>query len=413
MGNFMLNIFDKTKYINLIKTQSLEVLINIGVVMKLLKSITLIITIIFTFQYIISCGGGNAQNEGSDVYDSTKTDSAQIDPNEKQGSSGADLIPVEVTTVKRGLISDFILLSTNLETEKMASVYSRVQGLVDNISAEEGDNVNKGQLLMTLEADEYVLAEEKARLNYLNQKSDFERLEAMFEQNLLSKEEFEKARFTLQGLEVDWKQAKLNLSYTRITAPISGVVGNRLIKPGDRIQPTDKLFTVINTNEMIAVVYAPEKELGNIRKNQTAYITSDHLAGEQYEGWIKRVSPVVDPQSGTFKITVGVKNKDNVLRAGMFVNTHIITATHENAVLIPKTAIVYENEQLSVFVVEDSMAIKVILKVGFQDYEKVESLEGIEEGDQIIVVGQAGLKNKTKVRIVHERKNDLAVKIDD
>jgi RND family efflux transporter MFP subunit len=386
--------------------------IGIGVVMKILKSITLIITVIFTCQYIVSCGGGNAQNDGSAASDSTKTDSTKIDPGEQKGSSGADLIPVEVTTVKRGLISDFILLSTNLETEKMASVYSRVQGLVDKISAEEGDNVKKGQLLMTLEADEYVLAEEKARLNYLNQKSDFERLEAMFEQNLLSKEEFEKARFTLQGLEVDWKQAKLNLSYTRITAPISGVIGNRLIKPGDRIQPSDKLFTVINTNEMIAVVYAPEKELGNIRKNQTAYITSDHLADEQYEGWIKRVSPVVDPQSGTFKITVGVKNKNNVLRAGMFVNTHIITATHENAVLIPKTAIVYENEQLSVFVVEDSIANKVILNVGFQDYEKVESLEGIEEGDRIIVVGQAGLKDKTKVRIVHERKNNLAVKVE-
>jgi membrane fusion protein (multidrug efflux system) len=292
----------------------------------------------------------------------------------------------------------------------MASVYSRVQGLIDNISAEEGDYVKKGQVLMTLEADEYVLAEEKARLNYLSQKSDFDRMEAMYQQNLLSKEEFEKAKFTLGGLEVDWKQAKLNLSYTRIKTPIAGVVGDRLIKPGDRIQPSNILYTVINTTEMIAVVYAPEKNLGSVVKNQTAYITSDHLAGEQYEGWIKRVSPVVDPQSGTFKITIGVKNKKNILRAGMFVNTHIITATHENAILIPKTAIVYENEQLSVYVVRDSLAIKVALKVGFQDHQKIESLEGIEEGDQIIVVGQAGLKDKTKVRIVLERKNDLALK---
>jgi RND family efflux transporter MFP subunit len=122
------------------------------------------------------------------------------------------------------------------------------------------------------------------------------------------------------------------------------------------------------------------------------------------------VSPVVDPQSGTFKITIGVKNKKNILRAGMFVNTHIVTATHENAVLIPKKAIVYENEQLSVYVVKDSIAKKINLKVGFQDHEKIESLEGIEEGDRIIVVGQAGLKNNTKVRIVNEQKNELAIK---
>ncbi|MCK4753908.1 MAG: efflux RND transporter periplasmic adaptor subunit [Calditrichia bacterium] len=387
--------------------------------MNFLKSLILIMTLIFFVQFNYSCDGGSAQNEDSAGSDSTSTDSSNVEkkkdgkPDEENKEEvKADLIPVEVTTIKRGLMSDFILLSANLETEKMADIYSRVQGLVDNILAEEGDVVKKGQVLMTLEADEYVLAEEKARLNYLSQKSDFDRLEAMHKQDLLSIEEFEKAKYALQGLEVDWKQAKLNLSYTRITTPIAGVVGDRSRKQGDRIQPTDKLFTVINTSEMIAVVYAPEKELGNVVKKQSAYITSDHLAGEQYEGWIKRVSPVIDPQSGTFKITIGVKNKKNILRAGMFVNTHIITATHENAVLIPKTAIVYENEQMNVFVVKDSIANKVILKVGFQDHEKVESLEGIEEGDQIIVVGQAGLKDKTKVRIVNERKNDLALKIE-
>jgi len=377
----------------------------------------LVLIVYILGQFNISCGGGNANNDGTAKTDSTQSDSSKGDSGKgniaggsnNQGA-GEELIPVEVTLVERGLISDFILLSTNLETERMASVFSRVQGLVENISVEEGDNVKKGQVLMTLEADEYVLAEEKARLTYQSQKSDFDRMEAMYQQNLLSKEEFEKAKYTLGGLEVDWKQAKLNLSYTRIKTPISGIVGDRLIKPGDRIQPTDKLYTVINTNEMIAVVYAPEKELGNVSKNQQAFITSDHLAGQQYEGWIKRVSPVIDPQSGTFKITIGVKNKNNVLRAGMFVNTHIVTATHENAVLIPKKAIVYENEQLSVFVVKDSIAMKVNLKVGFQDHEKIESLEGIEEGDRIIVVGQAGLKNNTKVRIVNEQKKDLAIK---
>ena len=384
--------------------------------MTIKKSNFVIIAVILPVLLNFSCGGGTAQDGGSSRSVPAATNSQKI-KNDNAGNlgqtgnknSGADIIPVEVTKIKKGVISDYILLSTNLETEKMASVYSRIQGLVASISAEEGDIVKKGQILMTLEADEYVLAEEKARLNYLSQKSDFDRMEAMYQQNLLSKEEYEKAKFTLQGLEVDWKEAKLNLSYTQIKTPIDGIVGDRLIKPGDRIQPSDKLYTVINTSEMIAVVYAPEKEMGNVVKNQRAYITSDNLPGEQYEGWIKRVSPVVDPQSGTFKITVGVKNPNNILRAGMFVNTNIITATHENAVLIPKTAIVYENEQLRVYVVKDSIANKVPLKVGFQDYEKIESLTGIVEGDQIIVVGQAGLKDKTKVRIVNERKNELAI----
>jgi membrane fusion protein (multidrug efflux system) len=388
------------------------------------KYIAVISILTVSLLFFYACGNGSAEEEGKISSNSATGDSAGTDysgsaekmindkDEDKENKQTAELIPVEVTTVTKGIITDYILLSANLETEKMADVYSRVQSLVENIYVEEGDYIKKGQVMIVLEADEYKLAEEKARLNYLKQKSDFERLEAMYKQDLLSIEEFQQARFTMQSLEVDWKQAKLNLNYTRITSPISGVVGDRLRKPGDRIQPTNKLFTVINTTEMIAVVYAPEKELGNVKKNQSAFVTSDHIKGENFEGWIKRVSPVVDPQSGTFKITIGVKNRENKLRSGMFVNTHIITATHNNAVLIPKRAIVYENEEMNVFIVRDSLAHKFVLKVGFQYHEKVESLEGINEGDQIIVVGQAGLKDKTKVKIVNVKQNDLAYRME-
>ncbi len=365
----------------------------------------------------MSCGSGNAKTEKSQKADSTqtagKTDSAGVQ-GQKEGQSDQtekqkeELVPVEITTIVRGTISNFILLSANLETEKMADIYPRIQGLVERILVEEGDYVKKGQKLLELEADEYKLAEERARLNYLRQKSEFDRLESMYKEDLLSIEEFDRAKYTTQGLEIEWKQAQLNLSYTRITSPISGIIGDRLKKPGERIQPTDKVFSVINTDEMIAVVYAPEKELGNVKKNQICYVTSDNVPGDRFSGSIKRVSPMIDSQSGTFKVTIGVKNESNKLRVGMFVNTHIITDTHANAILIPKTAIVYENEQMNVYVVKDSLANKIILKAGFQDHEKVESLEGIQEGDKVIVVGQAGLKDKTRVKIVSERENLIA-----
>jgi membrane fusion protein (multidrug efflux system) len=97
----------------------------------------------------------------------------------------------------------------------------------------------------------------------------------------------------------------------------------------------------------------------------------------------------------------------------MFVNVHLIISTHEDAVLVPKTAIVYENEYMNVFVVRDSIAHKIRLKPGFEDSKKVESLEELKEGDKVIVVGQAGMKDKTKVRIVAERENNLFAKKDE
>jgi multidrug efflux pump subunit AcrA (membrane-fusion protein) len=111
----------------------------------------------------------------------------------------------------------------------------------------------------------------------------------------------------------------------------------------------------------------------------------------------------VDPASGTFKVTVGVKNASHLLKPGMFINVQIIIDTHKDAILIPKTAIVYENEYMNVFIVKDSLAHKIRLSAGFQDNEKVESLERINAGDKVVVVGQAGMKDKTRVAIVRER----------
>lgn len=219
----------------------------------------------------------------------------------------------------------------------------------------------------------------------------------------MSHEQYDQARFAAEGTNLDWQQAKLNLDYTRIAAPIAGVIGERLRRPGDRIQPVDRLFTVINTEEMIAVVHIPEKEIGTSTKGKKAFITSDHLMGEKFDGWVKRVSPVIDPQNGTFKVTIGVQNRNNRLRSGRFVNSHIITDTHHNAVLILRTAIVYENEKMNVYVVRDSIAHKIKVNAGFQDYQQVEALSGIDRGEQVIVVGQAGLKDKTKVKVVLKR----------
>lgn len=346
------------------------------------------------------CADSNAESRNEkEASDAAKSDSSKAN----NDAAKVERVPVEVAAIGTGEISSTILLSSNLETEEMADVYSRVQGIVEKLFAEEGEYVQKGTQLVKLEADEFALGEAGARVNFEQQQNAFERAEAMFNKQLLSKEEYEQAKYTMQNARIQWEKAKLDVKYTRIEAPISGVIGVRSVRPGDRIQPSDKLFTVINTNEMIAVVHVPEKEIGRLKKGQKAVISSNNLGNERYDAWIKRVSPVVDPQSGTFKVTIGVKNVNNKLRPGMFVNAYIITDTHKDAVLVPKTAIVYENEYMNVFVVRDSVAQKIRLKPGYQNYEFIESLENVDAGDKVIVVGQAGMKDRTAVKIVAER----------
>lgn len=349
-------------------------------------------------------GGDSTMVEGDSLKsDSLKNGDGPPQEGDEQKPNDEDLIPVEVTSIIRGSISDFILLSSNLETEVMADVFARVQGIVEKIHHEEGEYVKKGQTLLTLEAREYVLAEQRTNVEYQQQLSNYKRLEAMYAKKLLSEDEFERARFAKESARIVWEEAKLNLDYTHIKSPISGHIGVRLAKIGERIQPTDQLFSVINNSQVIAVVYVPEKSLNKLKIGQQALINSDNLGNEVFEGWIKRISPVVDPASGTFKVTVGVKNREDRLRPGMFVNVEIIIETRHDVVLIPKTAIVYENEYMNVYVVKDSVANKIRLQPGFEDNEKVESLADVNEGDQVIVVGQSGMKDKTRVKVVSER----------
>lgn len=370
---------------------------------NLLLSVLILSIVSFSF---LQCSGGSGNPKEKAARDSLK----KADGKFQKKNQDEETIPVEVTVVTRGDISNYILLSSNLETEVMADVYSRAQGIVQEIFIEEGQWVKKGQVMLTLEAKEYELSEQKARIDYQQQLSNFKRLEAMHEKSLLSNEEFEKAKYALQSSEIQWKEAQLNLDYMQIRSPISGRVGERLAKIGKRIQPTDKLFSVVDNSQVIAVVYVPEKNLNQLKIGQRVIVSSDHLEGKTFTAWIKRISPVVDPSSGTFKVTIGVKNKGSVLRPGMFVNARIILDTHHDVVLIPKTAVVYENEYMNVFIVRDNIAHKIRLEPGYEDNEKIESLKGIEEGEQIVVIGQAGMKDKSKVNIVTVRENKLAVK---
>jgi membrane fusion protein (multidrug efflux system) len=384
-----------------------------------MKKLTLIILAAALTLLLVNCGSSDA-NAGKEAQspDSTAVQDsagAQNKENSKKngekGGKDADsqraeisAVPVEVTALTTGNISSYLLYSSTLETEQLVDIYSRIGGLVVDVYVEEGDRVVKNQKLIQIEKDEYDLAEQKARIDYETRKATFERLKTLQIEDLLSEEEFENAQFAMRQTEIAWKQAALNLEYTTARAPISGVIGDRQVRRGDRVQPTTKLLSMANLEEKIVQVYVPQNEYPNCYKNQPAMVTTDVLPGKKFKGYVKRISPVIDPQSGTFKVVVGVKDTENKLRPGMFVSAELIVDTHENARLIPKAALIYENERTYFFIVQQDTSVRVELEKGFEDAEKIEILNDISLGTPVVVLGQNGLKNGSKIRVIEERK---------
>jgi len=372
--------------------------------MNLFKYVFLVVMVVIIG---ISCGSNNASQSQDKPLGKKEGEGKTKRPgNSDRAMMEMDKIPVEITPVVRGDISNYLLYNSTVETEQTVDIFSRIPGLVEKIYVEEGNRVKKDQPLLQLEQDEYVLEEENAKLQYEKQKSEFKRFQILKEKNLISEEEFENARLALRQAELQWKQTQLNLDYTIVRSPINGVVGERFVRLGDRIQTSARLFVISNLDDKVVKLYVPQDELLNCYNDQPATIMSDVLPDQQFTGWVKRISPIVDPTSGTFKVTVGINDPKGLLRPGMFVSVKLIVDTHRGVPLIPKAALVYENERTYFFLVKADSAVRLELRRGFEDAHRVEVLNAIPDSARIVVVGQGGLKSGNKIKVIKVRTYD-------
>ena len=380
----------------------------------MLQRISVIIGILIVLWAFSGCSeeatADKASSDSTAKADSTKVDSTKVAKNRKrqkptpkaknQKPRVAEGVPVKVSVVGTGKISQHVLYSATVEAEETVDIYARGSGLVRRVLVEEGAQVREGQVMIELVDDELKLNEAEAKLAFQKQENQLRRKEELFNRQLLAKEEYEDLKINVEQSKIRWERAQLSLDYARVRAPVSGVISKRSVKLGDRIGASTKLYEMVNLSRLIAYVHVPGQGMHNLAVGQPALVTTDFLPGTNFQGKILRISPVVDPGSGTFKVTLELKSKKQLLRPGMFINAHIVTATHPRAVLVPKRAVVYDDGLPHLFVVSDSTVNKVRFEMGFDDTEFVEVLAGVKKGDQIVVVGQNGLKDKAKVRII-------------
>ena len=137
-----------------------------------------------------------------------------------------------------------------------------------------------------------------------------------------------------------------------------------------------------------------------IREGQEAQILIESLPGGNITGRIRMISPGVDPESGTVKVTLEIADSSGRLKPGMFAAVRIITDRHPRTLIIPKQALVIETDEDDVFGVIDGKARRIQVTLGFVEGDQVEVLTGLAEGDPVVTVGQEGLKDDTPVRLV-------------
>jgi len=323
------------------------------------------------------------------------------------GRQSAAASPVKVEAVLRGDISQYILKNTTLEAERWVDVRSRTTGQVVAILKEEGDPLSVGDVIARLDSDAARINVSQREVALREAQQRYDREEALFQRNLGSKEGYENAKTQLEAAKSLLEQAQLSLSYTTITSPIEGIMTLRNIEVGNMVTNNQVVGAVAKFDPLLARIQVTEKDFGKIVVGQSARITVEAFPKRPFTGVVKMVSPVVDPESGTVKVTVEVpRPKDGLLRPGMFASVYIITETRAKTLIIPKKALVLEGAGNQVFVYEANeesgmgKAQRKTVEIGFTDSDNLEVVSGLSDGDLVITVGQEGLRPGATVRLV-------------
>lgn len=331
---------------------------------------------------VTGCGNGKAKDK------------------DKEGADKVTAVPVETQSLKRAEMLAVYSGTAPIEAHEEAVVVAKVGGEVRQIYVEEGDPVKPGQLLARLDGDRLRLTLAQTDANLRKLERDYKRTLELAEKGLVPKSTAENTQFDLDALRAAYASAKLELNYTEIRAPIKGVISLRNIKVGNTIKPNDPTFTVTDLDPLLAYVHVPEKEFRKIAPQQNAEVVVDALGGERFVGSISRISPTVDPQTGTFRARVEVLDPSRRLKPGMFARVNIVYERRQDALQLPRSAILDADGTQSVFVIANDKAEQRSIKTGLSNGGWIEVTEGLKGTEQVVTVGQAGLKTGTQVKVV-------------
>jgi membrane fusion protein (multidrug efflux system) len=318
----------------------------------------------------------------------------------------------EVQAVRpyKGAIDRTVTLPGNVLAYQQATLYAKVAGYLKTIAVDKGDHVKQGDVLADIEVPELIADRTKF-------KADLDVMETEYKRNINAQK---KAPELVVAQTVDDAKGKYDiaraeleridtlLGYARITAPFSGVVTKRFVDPGAFIPAATSgssadnaaILTLADFDTVRVQVALPEQEAPFIKDGLAVSVTIPELPGRKFDATVSRYAHAIDSATRTMLIESEISNSSGDLVPGMYALVNVEVERHENALLIPATALVTEKTKTSVFLLDQNKAKKVPVKIGFNDGMSVEILDGIRPGQPVIVVGKLSLNDGQPVKPV-------------
>ena len=343
---------------------------------------------------------GAVEEGDNDVVAEAGGDSLTVAEDDSAEEEEVVAVPVELAVVSRRSIAAYYKAASVIEADRLVDLVTKVQGRVQRVNVEEGDWVDRGQILAELQNDREKVQLKQAELRLQEQQRQLDRNAAMLEQNLISDQEYDAVKNAFELAETERDLARIAVEETRVRAPFSGQITDRKVVLGQQINMGAALYTLADFRPLRVRVHLPEAVARKVTPGQRVLIASE-TSDKDLEAVVERVAPVVDPVTSTVRLTLQIADGAQQVRVGGFVKARITTDSHTDALAIPKLALVEEGSMRSVFVAEADSVRKVEINTGLYDENYVEILDGVVDGQFIVVTGQGGLRNGTRIEALN------------
>jgi len=300
---------------------------------------------------------------------------------------------VSVQKLEKKEVMRVLTFASVLQAYQKVNVAPALQGRIVNVNCEVGDRVAQGQLLAKMDETQYL----STKIQYENNKVDFNRIKVLNDSNNISKQTFDQAKAGLEVLETSMKNLETN---TYIRAPFSGVISAKNYEPGELMGQLP-IYELIQLNVLKALVQVPETYFPNVKEGMKLEVTTDTYNGKVFPATVEVVYPTIDANSHTFTIKVRIPNASQELRPGMYISTTLEMGVAE-ALVVPYNSVMklQGSDERYVFLNENGTAHRVVVQFGQRFNDEVEIIANeIKPGVELITQGSARLHEGTQLDI--------------
>jgi RND family efflux transporter MFP subunit len=330
--------------------------------------------------------------------------------NKKENKAKTDIVAeknaavsVKIERVKTEDVSLDFLSNGNFEPIQQLTFSAEKSGKIISVLAKEGDYVTVGQTLAIMRSDAIDVTAQTTKTTYDNALTDYTRYENAYKTGGVTKQQLDQARIQMVNAKANLTQANINVGDTRIKAPINGFINKKFIEPGSFISatPATSLFEIVNVSKLKLKVNVNENQVANLKVGTQIKVTASVYPDKSFSGKITFIAAKSD-ESLNFPIEIEITNNaSNDLRAGMY-GTALFASNKQKQSLrvVPRNAFVGSVSSNQVFVIENGMAKLKTVTAGRIFGDKVEILNGLSDGETVIVTGQINLQDGSKVEVI-------------